>query len=210
VIDFVHKPNRTKSWAKRKRNLVLGVGLNDAAYQVTYFVNGKQVMCPFYSTWHNILQRCYSAAYQEKHPTYKDCTVEEYWHLFSNFRAWMLEQPWKGNELDRKICSPSTKIYSANTCAFVPESLINLVTDRTVKQSPYPQGVSYSKRDKKFVATCTVKGRQTTLGYFTSVEAAAKAYNLAKATEIVRIALLQTDLRVRYGLLQHAKLRIEA
>jgi hypothetical protein len=38
-----------------------------------------------YITWHNMMSRCYSAIYQQKHPSYKGCTVCDEWLNYQNF-----------------------------------------------------------------------------------------------------------------------------
>ena len=84
----------------KTRKLVYGVGINDSNYVVRRFetigyVNGKQKqkliwVCPYYQTWTNMLNRCYSIKYQERNKTYIGCSVSEEWKTFSNFRSWMM------------------------------------------------------------------------------------------------------------------------
>ncbi len=118
--------------------LVYCVGTNDADYVVRQFetivVDGKQQqkrvrMCSFYRAWSGMLRRGYSAQYKEKHPTYKDVTVCKEWHLFSNFKKWMEEQPWEGMCLDKDLLVKGNKEYSPSTCAFVPNRVNTLLID---------------------------------------------------------------------------------
>lgn len=79
----------------KKNRIIQGLGINDADYAVSRneLVGGKlkQVwVCPYYSVWKSIFQRCYSPNAHEKYPTYVGCTVDESWKLFSNFREWMV------------------------------------------------------------------------------------------------------------------------
>lgn len=83
------------------KQLVHGMGFNDADYVVYPRINGKQIMCPFYSKWANMLKRCFSSKYQETHPTYIGCSVIKKWLTFSNFRSWMINQDWKDKVLDK-------------------------------------------------------------------------------------------------------------
>ena len=66
------------------RNLVAGVGINDADYNVTLHdkETGKCIIwsCPYYSRWKGMLVRCYSSNHKNKQPSYKGCTVCEEWH----------------------------------------------------------------------------------------------------------------------------------
>lgn len=73
----------------KTRKLVHGVGINDADYvtqklETIGYVNGKRKqkrvwICPFYRTWSNMLDRCYSFKYQERNKTYIGCTVTDEW-----------------------------------------------------------------------------------------------------------------------------------
>ena len=61
---FVEIPASKMSIAKR--TTIFGIGINDACYQVQPFINGKQVTCPFYRVWKNMMKRCYSKKLQEQ------------------------------------------------------------------------------------------------------------------------------------------------
>ena len=49
-------------------------------------VKGKDTKA--YTTWRNMLERCYCPKYKERHPTYKGCTVAKEWHNFQEFAEW--------------------------------------------------------------------------------------------------------------------------
>ena len=57
------------------KKLVHGWGINDAGYSVNLVVDGKQVMCPFYKVWKDMLRRCYSESFQIQNPAYLGCSV---------------------------------------------------------------------------------------------------------------------------------------
>lgn len=122
-IDFPILPLSIGSYGRRK--LIAGVGINDADYQTTPVVDGKQIVCPIYRKWAAIFERCYSEVFQKKHPTYIGCTVDERWHSFMAFREWVLAQPeWEGLHLDKDLLVPGNKIYGPDTCLFI-SSFIN-------------------------------------------------------------------------------------
>ena len=100
---------------KRRERLVYGVGINDADYQVS---KGNW-RCPFYKTWKNMLARCYSPAFQRNQPLYIGCSVDERWHRFSHFKAWMEGQDWEGKALDKDRLTNGNKIYGPDTCVFL-------------------------------------------------------------------------------------------
>ena len=63
-----------------------GVGcLGEGKYKVWENDRNKKE----YIIWHGMLQRCYDPEFQEKHPTYKGCTVEDYLLNFQNMGKWI-------------------------------------------------------------------------------------------------------------------------
>lgn len=165
---------------KRKpnpRGLTAGFGINDADYTV----RTKTWTCPFYSVWAAMLNRSYK---HTDRPTYEGCSVFEEWHLFSNFKTWMIQQTWQGLHLDKDILVDGNKVYSPSTCAFVPNYLnIAVAIDR--RTSKHGPGVYVIGR--KFVAKMTVEGCSVEIGRFKSKEEAHKAYRKAKAEAIEKL-----------------------
>lgn len=190
------------------RNLVYGVGINDADYVVKKwetvgYVNGKQKLkliwaCPFYETWVGILGRCFNEKWKVRYPTYKDVTCCEEWLLFSNFKHWMEQQDWKGKQLDKDIIVPNNKVYSPETCAFVSGATNKFVIASDASRGEHPLGVYWNRRDKKFQAKCMnhfTKGRDY-LGYFDTPEEAHEAWRKRKHELAQLVAELETDVRV--------------
>lgn len=61
-----------------KRNkLLYGVGINDSDYNTQSYVDGKQIICKYYSTWRDMLKRCYDPKTQARYLTYIGCAVCE-------------------------------------------------------------------------------------------------------------------------------------
>ena len=92
--------------------------------------NGKDTRV--YKTWHHMLRRCYDEKFHEKYPTYKDCEVYEEWHNFQKYGKWFSDNYYEiDNEtmcLDKDILVKHNKIYSPETCVFVPETINLLFT----------------------------------------------------------------------------------
>ena len=126
--------------------LVYGVGINDAIYTTQPMINGKQVVCPYYRTWKDMIRRCYSTKYYDKRPTYEGCSVADEWLVFSKFKAWMETQDWEGNQLDKDILLQGNRIYSKDTCAFVSGSVNSFVLNNQAIRGEYKIGVSYNKQ----------------------------------------------------------------
>lgn len=89
-------------------------------------INGKAKR--EYRLWAGMLTRCYSAKCHEKNPNYKDCTVCDRWHCFTNFledlpliegyELW-LNNPNQGVALDKDLKGNGSKLYSLETCCFL-------------------------------------------------------------------------------------------
>ena len=190
--------------AGKPRSLVHGVGINDASYAVNRKIGGKWVMCPYYLRWVSMLQRAYCAKCQERSPTYKGVTVCKEWRTFSTFKAWMRLQDWRGKALDKDLIIPNNKHYSPSNCCFIPTALNSLLLACEAKRGEYPLGVCLHKASGKYQASCSVNGKATHLGYYTTPEAASIAYKTFKAKLIREAAETHPDKRVRDGLRRHA------
>lgn len=87
-----------------------------------------------YRIWQRMLQRCYDKRYQERQQTYINCYVCEEWHNFQNFAEWCEENYYEIDgdriELDKDILCKNNKIYSPETCVFVPKRINSLFTNR--------------------------------------------------------------------------------
>jgi len=143
--------------------LIQGWGINDADYPVR---PRDEDRCPIYRCWNGMIQRCLSSKYQAEYPTYIGCGVDERWKYFMAFRAWYLEQaPKPGEQLDKDFLGDG-KLYSTETCCFVPGWLNSLFTDCRATRGLWPQGVSYHKRDRKYQANIHIRGREIFLGSF--------------------------------------------
>ncbi len=183
---------------------LLGVGINDADYAVYPLIDGKQVMCPFYRTWRDMLRRCYSEVFLIEHPTYVGCSVTSEWHPFMTFKAWMEAQEWEHNVLDKDILIPNNKVYSPQTCIFVPQWLNNLLLSGARGRGKYPQGVSLDYG--RYKAGCSIKGKLKNLGRYSTPEEASKVYKEFKSALILKEAETYPDTRVTEGLKLHAAL----
>ena len=152
--------------------------------------NGKPTKC--YITWRNMLMRCYDPKYQEKQPTYKGCTVCPEWHNFQVFAEWYYSHYYEvGNNeqmtLDKDILNKGNKVYSPNTCVFVPQSINSLFTKRNNERGEYYIGVY--KKGNKFVAHLSKgNGKLIHLGMFNNSKEAFQAYKEHKESYIKEVA----------------------
>jgi len=204
-----------------KKRLVYGVGVNDADYVVevrktTGYVEGKQKRklvwgCHYYQTWKNMLNRCYSEKWYIKNPTYIGCYVCDEWKRFSNFKRWMEQQNWEGNQLDKDLLFPNNKFYSPDTCVFVSKRVNTFLTERGTSRGQYPIGVHCMKKkknrvneyNKPYIAKVNDgTGTQKHLGCFATPEEAHQAWLTAKLEQAKILAAEQTDPRVAKALIE--------
>lgn len=139
-----------------------------------------------YTTWNNMFKRCYDLKLQEKRPTYKGCFIIEEWQSFQNFAKWYGENFREGFDLDKDILVKGNKIYSPETCAFVPREINSLLTKHEAKRGKYPIGVC--KVGGKFQALININGKRVNLGYFYIPKEAFLAYKTAKEKQIKEVA----------------------
>jgi hypothetical protein len=173
--------------------LIYGVGINDAAYTINPEINGKVKRCPFYSSWVNMLTRCYSEVEHARRPSYIGCTVDSKWLTFSSFSKWMENQDWKGKQLDKDILIQGNKVYSPSACIFVSAEINSLLNEQSNRRGLYPRGVSFYRKRNKYRADCKAHGNANHLGYYDTPEEAHQAYKKFKYKYIAEIANQQSE-----------------
>ena len=196
------------------RKLVYGVGINNADYVVekreeSGYVDGKRKRrivwtCRYYRAWKSMLQRCYSAKFQERNPTYRGCSVSDEWLTFSVFKNWMEKQVWEDNQLDKDLLFKGNKIYSADTCVFVTGVVNNFTIDSGATRGEWMIGVYWNKEMNKFISKCCnpITKKQEHLGYFTCEQEAHNAWQVRKLELAHLLAAEQTDPRVAKALIE--------
>lgn len=88
-----------------------------------------------YIRWRDMLKRCYCLKYQKNNPSYIGCTVDKRWHNFQIFAEWFEENYTESYHLDKDILVKGNKVYSSETCCFVPRVLNNHIVVRSSKTS---------------------------------------------------------------------------
>lgn len=141
-----------------------------------------------YRAWHDMIRRCYDPKFHKKCPTYIECEVCDEWLNFQTFAEWFennyYEIEGEKMALDKDILVKGNKVYSPNTCIFVPQNINKLFTKRDESRGNFPIGVCYDKRYKKYKVQCKNKG----LGYYDTPEEAFEAYKTFKEDYIKQIA----------------------
>jgi len=167
-----------------------GIGfIGEGKYSCT--INGNTCTKNFI-VWNQMLERCYYVKFQKIQPTYIGCTVCEEWHNFQNFAKWYdnnyYEIEGQKMALDKDILIKGNKVYSPDTCVFVPHDINALFTKRQNDRGEYPIGVSYHIHRNKFQVSCNYKGKSIYLGLHNDITIAFNVYKNYKEKIIKSIA----------------------
>lgn len=95
-----------------------------------YRVDGVQVQLPLYAVWRAMQQRC-KPQYWVKRKHYSGTSCSESFNSWDYFYEWAVIQAGYGCfddkgkpfELDKDLLSEGDKVYSENTCCFLPREL---------------------------------------------------------------------------------------
>jgi len=172
---------------KSVRKLLFGV----ARFDVTETCNGE--FGKIYRAWKSMLTRCYDEKYLLQHPTYQKCSVCTDWLLFSNFLKWALDKDngfAEGYHLDKDIRVKGCKVYSPQTCCFVPREINDMLVKPSNKSGGLP--ICITKRNNLYYASHGIallgKTKAKSLGYFRDIESAFAAYKESKEAYIKEVA----------------------
>lgn len=170
--------------------IVCGVGYKGQG-EYSSHVNGVANKC--YETWRGMLTRAYSIDYQKKHSTYMYCTVCEEWHNYQNFAKWYDENYYEVNGeqmcLDKDILVKGNKVYSPETCVFVPQRINKLSLKHDSKRGSAPLGCYYREDCNKYEVYCqTGTKKRNNLGMYDSDKEAFQVYKTFKEQYIKQVA----------------------
>lgn len=176
--------------------LVSGVGFMGEGDAIAS-LNGKATMQ--YSTWYNMIKRCYDVKYHKKRPTYVGCLVCKEWHNFQTFSKWFDENYYEIDTermcLDKDILVKGNKIYSPETCIFVSHNINCLFIKKKTERGNYPIGVHFDKNNNKYVSKCGDNlGGSIEIGRFSTVEEAFHHYKQVKEGVIKKVANKYKDI----------------
>ena len=151
--------------------------------------------------WNKVLLRAYCEKNLTEHTTYEDVEVCEDWYNFQNFAAWCETQKFfnakdeKGNSyhLDKDILVKGNKIYSPDTCCFVPQYVNKLLSKRDKMRGECLVGVTYSGKYGRYIAGISIFGKHRHIGSFDTEIEAFQAYKQAKEKHIKEVANLWKD-----------------
>lgn len=162
---------------------VYGMGyMGDGAYRCE--INGKKLKA--YNDWAGILYRCYDRKFHIKRPTYKGCSIVDEWLNYQSFAKWHSEQKREdGWMLDKDVIVKNNKVYSPETCCFLPLELNCIFGNHNSARGPYKIGVVM--RGRKYSAYVSVDAKRIQLGSFDTEEEAFNVHKAAKEENIRRV-----------------------
>ena len=163
-----------------------------------------------YGFWSRMLNRCYNDKCYSKQQSYRDCSVSENFKHYTYFQDWCSKQVGfnvEGFALDKDILVKGNKVYSEDTCCFVPQEINSLMTKANARRGAYIIGVNFDKNSGKFRACVRIYGVLKHIGLFTTELEAFQSYKEAKEAHIKEVANKwkdQIDPRV-YGALMNCE-----
>ena len=105
-----------------------------------------------YALWASMLHRCYGEVSMPVRPTYLSCTVGENFKEFQYFAGWCKGQvgyEMPGWQLDKDLLSLGNKVYSEDTCVFIPSQINILTVKRHACRGALPIGVGKSRCSRR-------------------------------------------------------------
>ena len=163
-------------------------------YGVGYIGEGKYTSknSKPYNAWRAMIQRCYYEKHLKLRSSYRGCEICEEWLNFQNFAKWYDENyysiPNEKTHLDKDILFKNNKIYSPETCIFVPQRINEFFTKNDKRRGDLPLGVSIS--NNKYVAGCknkNISDKPIYLGTYNTIEEAFEVYKIFKEDSIKKI-----------------------
>lgn len=124
--------------------MVFGKGINDLSCDIES-----------YQTWHSMIRRSYSPVYHKSKPTYIGTEVAQEWLILSIFNKWFVLNNVQGWQLDKDLLGQGLKLYSKETCVFLPNE-INCALQIDKGKNGLPPGVSYKTSHQKYVAQLSI------------------------------------------------------
>lgn len=186
-------------------DLVYGIGINDRSKPARF---DSTRMAKEYEFWKRMLRRC-TQKYWDKFPTYKGCTVSENFKHYSYFYDWCQSQigfSSDGWHLDKDLLIKGNKLYSEDSCLFLPPKVNTLILNCKAHRGKLPVGVCLEKSSGKFTSDCQYEGRRKKIGRYSTPQAAFEAYKTFKESYIKQVAeqyKSQIDPRAYKALLEY-------
>ncbi len=170
----------------RFKPTVFGVGyIGDSVTKV----NGK--ITPEYKLWCLMLNRCYGKTNRNNLSAYENCTVSENFKNFTYFKDWCNKQVGFNEplfQLDKDLLMRGNRIYSENTCCFIPQEINVAISVKKDKANSLPVGFSNYTTQGKFRVELSKRNVSVYLGVYDTIEEGMYVYKQAKEAYIKELA----------------------
>lgn len=127
-----------------------------------------------YSTWSDILRRCYSDKGETRWKSYSDCSICDEWLIYDNFKVWYDKNYIEGFDIDKDILIQGNRVYSPDTCCFVPPEINSFFRKYAKGKKTLPVGIR--KVGEKYQASICFEGKSKYLGLFDNIKDALDVY----------------------------------
>jgi len=161
LVEFIGSGYITRSAYKEiksgsiKDRLIPNVGGVGFLGGVKYKTNGVDKVC--YQTWLDMILRCYAPKNEGIAKRYHGVSVCKDWHNYQNYAPWYKDNFIKGYHVDKDLKVFNSKLYSPETCVFVPEALNSFLT------GGLKRGIHFNKNKGLWISQCQ-NGEVTSTG----------------------------------------------
>lgn len=138
-----------------------------------------------YKIWKHMLERAYDPKYVAKYPTYDRVEVSNEWKNYAIFKKWYDSNYIENFVLDKdlKQLNVKNKVYSEETCVFIPSYLNSFLASYTKNPNNTSGITGVSLNQGRWMVTIydyELK-RNINLGRYDDIEQAKIVYQKAKA-----------------------------
>ena len=155
-----------------------------------YLASDKKV----YWSWYAMIQRVYSEKHRGKFIAYEGAEVCEDWLNFQNYAAWCYSQKFFKNKdengkvyhLDKDLLFKGNKVYSPETCCFIPHEINSIIQSANLGKQP--SGIYFRESRGMYEAAVRIGGKKVALGAYKTPEEAFYVYKKAKESYIKEVA----------------------
>ena len=142
-------------------------------------------LTPEYKLWVNMIRRCYERNPKFKEAAYLKVSVCDSWQNFQFFAEWCRQNEYfnVGYSLDKDLLSKGNKVYSPETCCFIPQSINTAISNRKGKS-----GVFYREDRRKYSSYINKFGKRFYLGSYEDISCAEDCFRKQKESYIKQLA----------------------
>ena len=141
---------------------------------------------PYYNIWISMIERCCCEDKRWKHPAYGGCSICDEWLCYQIFSDWCDKHYYdiktERMHIDKDILVNGNRVYSPDTCCFVPQRINMIFMEKTNKWN-LPSGISLSYNNKYITS---YNGKH--LGSFNTLDEAIVTHDAEKRINIKNVA----------------------